>query len=389
MEGIMEENKENKQILKEICNKKPRNRISQTDIPLYTLKQALVVPKAILDNFAGRPIAPIQVALALNISPGSTNWRYLAGASTAYGLTNGGYNSKDISLTDLGKRIIAPLEEGKDITAIIEAVLKPTLLNKFYNSYNNAKFPKDNIAESVLVSMGVPIEKVKNVLGLVKDNGEFADIIADTKNGWFVFINPERVVASESDYSGQEEECKFEDDIMKEEPDEIIPDVVLQRMNIKKEENKIQPIQDYVKPLKQKVFISHGKNKKIVEQLKELLTFGQFEPVVSVERETTAIPVPEKVFSDMSECQAGIIHIEGEIKLLDEKGNEHHKINENVLIEIGAAIAYYKKKVTLLCQKGVVLPSNLQGLYRCEYEGEQLDYPATMKLLKTFNEFRN
>ena len=48
-----------------------------------------------------------------------------------------------------------------------------------------------------------------------------------------------------------------------------------------------------------RVFISHGKQKAIVGQIKELLTFGSFEPVVSVERESTAIPVPEKVFEDM------------------------------------------------------------------------------------------
>ncbi|MBE6586639.1 MAG: hypothetical protein E7645_09030 [Ruminococcaceae bacterium] len=63
-------------------------------------------------------------------------------------------------------------------------------------------------------------------------------------------------------------------------------------------------------------------------------------------------------------------------------------MNENVLIEIGAAIALFKNRVILLCKKGIQLPSNLQGLYRCEYEGEQLDYQATMKLLKTFSEFR-
>jgi predicted nucleotide-binding protein len=59
-----------------------------------------------------------------------------------------------------------------------------------------------------------------------------------------------------------------------------------------------------------------------------------------------------------------------------------------VLIEIGAAMALYKKRVILLVEKGVQLPSNLQGLYRCEHSGDKLDYEPTMKLLKTFNEFR-
>jgi hypothetical protein len=51
-------------------------------------------------------------------------------------------------------------------------------------------------------------------------------------------------------------------------------------------------------------------------------------------------------------------------------------------------MALYGGNFILLVQKGVHLPSNLQGLYRCEYEGETLDYDATMKLLKAFNQFR-
>ena len=137
-----------------------------------------------------------------------------------------------------------------------------------------------------------------------------------------------------------------------------------------------------------RVFISHGKQKAIVTQLKELLSFGNFEPFVSVERESTAVPVPEKVFEDMRSCGAGVIHVGPEGKYLDADGVEHTKINDNVLIEIGAAIALYGKKVILLVERGVTLPSNLQGLYRCEFVGDKLDYDATMKLLKTFSQFR-
>ena len=108
--------------------------------------------------------------------------------------------------------------------------------------------------------------------------------------------------------------------------------------------------------LNNKVFISHGKNKQMVENLKELLKFGSFAPVVSVERETTAISVPEKVFSDMRACCTGIIHIEEEKTLLDANGTEHKVLNENVLIEIGTAIALYGNKIILLCHKGISLP---------------------------------
>lgn len=137
-----------------------------------------------------------------------------------------------------------------------------------------------------------------------------------------------------------------------------------------------------------RVFISHGKNMKVAEQLKELLKFGKFEPVVSAERESTAVPVPDKVFDGMRKCSAAVIHVSSEGELLDAGGQKHIKINKNVLIEIGAAIALYGKNFVLLVEKDLNLPSNLQGLYRCEYEGNKLDYEATMKLLKIFNEFK-
>lgn len=140
--------------------------------------------------------------------------------------------------------------------------------------------------------------------------------------------------------------------------------------------------------LNQRVFITHGKNKDIVTQLKDLLTFGKFIPVVAEEHETPSKPVPDKVLEDMRSCFAGIIHIASEDELLDKTGNVHHKINENVLVEIGAAMALYGRNFILLTQKGIHLPSNLQGLYLCYYEGDKLDYEATMKLLKAFNEFK-
>ena len=107
-----------------------------------------------------------------------------------------------------------------------------------------------------------------------------------------------------------------------------------------------------------------------------------------MEREATAIPVPEKVFEDMRSCSAGVIHVGAEGKYLDKDGTELTKLNDNVLIEIGAAMALYGKKVILLVERGVTLPSNLQGLYRCDFEGDKLEYDSTMKLLKTFSQFR-
>ena len=136
-----------------------------------------------------------------------------------------------------------------------------------------------------------------------------------------------------------------------------------------------------------RVFITHGKNSKILNQIKELVAYGKFEPVVAKERETAAKPVPKKVMDDMRTCRAAVIHVGSEGVLYDKKGSEFPQINGNVLIEVGAAMALYGDNFILLVEEGVTLPSNLQGLYECRYEGNELNMPATMKLLKAFNEF--
>lgn len=137
-----------------------------------------------------------------------------------------------------------------------------------------------------------------------------------------------------------------------------------------------------------RVFVSHGKNSKILEQIKKTLEFGGFECVVAKEEETTAVPVPEKIMDAMHRCNAAIINISADEEVTDPKGKKAFRINDNVLIEVGVAFVLYKKRVILLVDRRVMLPSNLQGLYRCEYEGAALDWETGMKLQETLTKFR-
>jgi predicted nucleotide-binding protein len=137
-----------------------------------------------------------------------------------------------------------------------------------------------------------------------------------------------------------------------------------------------------------KVFITHGKNKTVLEQIKKIVSFGPYQPVVAAENESLAKPVPDKVMDDMRGCSAAVIHVSSEGTYKDASGNEKAKINDNVLIEIGAAMALYKRNFILVVEEGLELPSNLQGLYQCRYTGNELGMEATMKLLEAFKQFR-
>lgn len=137
-----------------------------------------------------------------------------------------------------------------------------------------------------------------------------------------------------------------------------------------------------------RVFITHGRNKKVLDQIKELVSYGAFQPVIAQENESIAKPVPDKVMDDMRSCAAAVIHVSSEGTFKDKDGVEKPRINENVLIEIGAAMALYRRKFILVVEEGLQLPSNLQGLYECRYRGDELNMEATMKLLKAFADFR-
>lgn len=81
--------------------------------------------------YTKKPTRPIDVAAALEMSPTSGPFRGLCGAAIGYGLTEGGPNASEISLTSLGQRVVAPLEEGDDDVARRQAVLAPTVSKAF------------------------------------------------------------------------------------------------------------------------------------------------------------------------------------------------------------------------------------------------------------------
>lgn len=354
--------------------KKPVRRDDQSQgrrssVPRYSLRQALAVPQAITDNFGGKATPPHQVAMALNFAPSSSTWDSLLASAAAYGLTKGGRRMDEIELTELGRRTAAPTEEGDDVKARAEAALKPDVHNRFFNKYNRSKFPSDRIAANVLQEeFRVPREKCEKALEAIKDNGAFVGFIQNTKTGPFVTLDnpkPSPVIAHES----------VVDQLVEESKESL--------------EAEVPPIVAYVAPRPPggfKVFISHGKNMAIVEQVKDILSLYDIDYEVAIEEETTAIPVPQKVLGAMRRCVAGVIVVTADEQ---NRTTEGYAINTNVLIEVGAAFVLYDQQVVLLWDKRLKVPSNIQGLYRCEFEGSELTFSTGTRLARALKTFRD
>jgi predicted nucleotide-binding protein len=359
-----------------------RARLHQSDVPAYSLSDALRVPKVLRDEYGKQPTRPLMVAKAMQTTPASTTFRMLTGAAVAYNLTDGAAQADQIGLTTLGRRIVAPTTDGDDRAAMCEAVLVPRIVNQFLTKYDGSPLPSQAVALNVLEEMGVPSQAAQRALDMILVNARDVGFIEEVGGKNYVDLERSRTaVAVHSPDAIQlppgsaDENGSFYDIA----PVGANEGADAASVTVSSAENTLAN--------NRRVFVSHGKNRYIVDQLKELLTFGKFDPIVSMDNEATAKPVPAKVMDDMRSCGAGIVHVGTELTLLDDKGNQHKMLNPNVLIEIGAAMALYRGNFILLVEQDVEFPSNLQGLYQVRYSGERLDYEATMKLLKAFNEF--
>jgi hypothetical protein len=163
-----------------------RSRLSQEDVPGYSLDQALRVPRAIGDSYAFKPTRPMNVAGAMKMSPSAGPFRGITGAAIAYGLTTGGYNSAEIGITPLGMRIVRPTREGDDLAAKREALLRPKVVGEFLRQYDAAPLPTDQIAKNVLQEKGVPAERLDDVLALILEGAKAVRFLRDISGKQYV-----------------------------------------------------------------------------------------------------------------------------------------------------------------------------------------------------------
>lgn len=363
------------------AGKDKRKYLSQTDVPASTLDQAMRVPRAILDEHAGQPTTALDVAHVLRIQPTSGPFRMLCGASIAYGLTDGGYNADRISVTDLARRI-ANGTEAEMLAARREATLKPRVIREFLQRYDGSKMPREDVAMNVLTSMGVPPDAVKRSHELIVEAAKAVKFFKDINGTLYVDLK-NTPISSDAD----EDEVVAE---LEHEEEGVSNGKPIAAKPIFSAPNPPTAGTDSMQPdgRERKVFVTHGKNRLLIPQIKELLEFGQLEPLVSVERESVAQPVPDKVMSDMRACGAAVIHVDADEQLMTPDGQTKVLLNSNVLIEIGAAMALYGRRFILLVRDGITVPSNMQNLYEVRYTGDKLDGDATLRLLKAFSELK-
>src|SRR6266436_9641691 len=105
----------------------------KSDFPKHSLTDALRVARALADKNGGQPLPPTETAIAIGVSPGSSEFRVLLSSSIKYGLTSGSFNSEKVSLEDAGRNIVEPRSPEDERRALVDAALTPALFRAVYD----------------------------------------------------------------------------------------------------------------------------------------------------------------------------------------------------------------------------------------------------------------
>ena len=368
-----------KTISKKVITKKAtRVYTKQEDVPNFSLREALKIPKIIFDNYAGSPTVPLKIAKELKMEPGGSQFIMMTGSAIAFGLTSGGAQASTISVTDISKRIFKPLSEESPQIARLEALLKPKIYRDFLTKYDKSALPRDKTEKNFTEEMGVSSSKQKKVFQNILEGATDLNLITEINGKKYIDLSDteNKSAAGKPSLVGQREQSVSLID-----SDINIGNTELENSKDINALSKTNALE--IESRKKKVFITHGKDMALVETIKKLLQYGELTPIVSVEKQSTSQPISEKVLGEMRSAGAAIIHVNSEGTHFDADGvADNSFINPNVLIEIGVALAIYDRRFILLVKDELKLPSNLTGMYEIRYKSDSLDAGETIKLLE-------
>jgi predicted nucleotide-binding protein len=329
-----------------------RERRPKRPFPKDSLKEALVIAKAIQEQNAGKPMKRIFVADAIGRRPESSDFKYLLSSSFQYGLTLGTEKAEYIELTAIGQSLTKPLTEDEKVRALQQAAQKPDLFKRVYEHYRDAKLPTGDFFKNVIErEFGVPREWVDDCIRILVDNGWFADIIKEVSGAPHIVFEAVPAPSAAPGEKISEEEVP---------PAERPPSAI---------------------PIVNQIFVGHGKNKVPLEQLKKILTEFKVPFKVAVDEPHKGRPISKKVADLMKSCTSAIFIFTVDEEYTNTEGTKTFRPSDNVVYELGAASALYENKIVIFKEDGVTFASDFSDLGYIPFEKDKIDAKA-MDLLK-------
>jgi hypothetical protein len=159
--------------------------LSAEQLPRRSMEQALRVARALRETLAGGPAPWEDIASAMKIGAFAQNNKYYLWSAQAYNLVQ--KEDDKYTLSEIGRKILAPTSPNEDREAIVQAILTPVILSRLYTDYNGSPFPSEEHLGNVLErKYGVPRERIEEAKLLIRENGIYAGILQQQPDGSMV-----------------------------------------------------------------------------------------------------------------------------------------------------------------------------------------------------------
>jgi hypothetical protein len=346
--------------------------------PPLPLTEALKVPRAIQDQAAGMTVSRLTLAELLDSTPTSRVFKDLVASARFYGLTNGGINADEFSLTELGEQATGGDEVAQD-AALKAAVMNVPPYKLFFQTFKNKKMPGPTpLREFLIRDAQVPDERAEETIAYVAQDAAAAGLVRSVKGGDWIDLEGTPVSSAADNAQDADERQEDEKDAGDDVAADDGPDGAGDDDGGAAASRRRDAIQDRSKSGQpKKVFIAHGKNRTPLEQLKKALDQFKVKYAVAVDEANRGRPISKKVAELMeNECSSGIFIFTADECFLREKDDstneEVWRPSENVIYELGAASILYENRIVIFKEKGVTFPSDFSDLGYLEFEKDQL-----------------
>ena len=327
--------------------------------PAYTLEDALGVAQAIQNANAGLPFARALLAGALGTTPKSSAFTQRLNASAAYGLTQGGYNDADISLTPLGEALAAGSHDRR-AQALVEAAMTPPVFGGFYDMLDGKRLPESAYAQNLLKrELGVLDSLADECLSILIANGEYAGIISEQDGVSVVRLDvrrPQPAAVLPSTDAPPMEPSRW---------NHSSEDLVAARDARNPTSTENSAPDDTSHESKSRVFVGHiGESDaaQFVASMLEQFGIPASSPSFGVD---TELPLPPEVAAEMRSSHAAVLIF------ASHEGGEQ-AIRDKMLFLLGVCCALYDNRVVIFHEAAAAPLPNLNGLSCVSFRSERI-----------------
>jgi hypothetical protein len=153
--------------------------------PKVTLEKAIELAQAIEEKNAGNPILAEHLAPMLGFRK-AADWRFtdILRSANQYGIIEGTGSTATVSLTEIGRDIVAPSSPLQRQAALIKALESVELFRKVSDFYAGKPIPEDEYFGNTLTrDFGVPRERVPTFIAVFQNNLEYLKAFTSDSKG--------------------------------------------------------------------------------------------------------------------------------------------------------------------------------------------------------------